>query len=196
MDTITSLKRATQRSFGYQWTQFADMVEANREHFLTYIAPIEPSFFKGKFGLEFLNQASRLRQPLVRHDDELVATSWEEALDHIASRLAGYRGDSFALLTSPNSTNEEHYLAQKFARLVMGANNVDQTSNLQPELVAGLQEALGYAAGTNPIWDLEQAGCILVFNANLTEEHNVAGVPIKRAARANAKLVVIDPREV
>ncbi|HLF03856.1 MAG TPA: molybdopterin-dependent oxidoreductase, partial [Dehalococcoidia bacterium] len=152
--------------------------------------------FKGKFGLEFLNQAGRLRQPLVRHDDELVATSWEEALDHIASRLAGYRGDSFALLTSPNSTNEEHYLAQKFARLVMGTNNVDQTSNLQPELVAGLQQALGYAAATNPIWDLEQAGCILVFNANLTEEHNVAGVPIKRAARANAKLVVIDPREV
>ncbi|MSQ06137.1 MAG: hypothetical protein EXR54_04865 [Dehalococcoidia bacterium] len=154
--------------------------------------------FKGKFGLEFLNQSARLRQPLVRHDDELVATSWDEALDYVARRLAEYRGgaSSFALLTSPNSTNEEHYLAQKFARLVMGTNNVDQTSNLQPELVAGLQEALGYAAGTNPIWDLEQAGCILAFNANLTEEHNVVGVPIKRAARANAKLVVIDPREV
>lgn len=52
MDTTTSLKRATQRSFGYQWTQFADMVEAHREHFLTYIAPIDPSFFKGKFGLD------------------------------------------------------------------------------------------------------------------------------------------------
>jgi SAM-dependent methyltransferase len=46
------LQWATQRSFGYQWTHFADMVEANREHFLTYIAPIDPSFFKGKFGLD------------------------------------------------------------------------------------------------------------------------------------------------
>ena len=52
MDKTDRLQRATQRSFGYQWTQFADMVEANREHFLTYIAPVEPSFFKGKLGLD------------------------------------------------------------------------------------------------------------------------------------------------
>jgi len=52
MNTSSHLKKATQRSFGYQWTQFADMVEANREHFLTYIDPIAPSFFKGKRGLD------------------------------------------------------------------------------------------------------------------------------------------------
>ena len=52
MDHTAEIQRATQRSFGYQWTQFADMVAANREHFLSYIAPIEPSFFKGKFGLD------------------------------------------------------------------------------------------------------------------------------------------------
>ncbi|GEM_PF-835362 len=52
MDRIDELQRATQRSFGYQWTQFADMVAANREHFLRYIAPVEPSFFKGKLGLD------------------------------------------------------------------------------------------------------------------------------------------------
>ena len=35
-----------------------------------------------------------------------------------------------------------------------------------------------------------------MFNSNVTEEHNVVGVPIKRAARKDTKLVVIDPREV
>ena len=55
---------------------------------------------------------------------------------------------------------------------------------------------LGYAAGTNPIWDLERSGCILVVSANLTEEHNVVGVPIKRAVKAGSKLIVIDQREV
>ena len=55
---------------------------------------------------------------------------------------------------------------------------------------------MGYAAATNPIWELEQAGAILVFNANPTEEQNVAAVPIKRAARKQARLVVIDSREV
>lgn len=152
--------------------------------------------FKGKFGLEFLNDPGGLDHPLVRRNGQLAEVSWDEALDLIASRIAEYKGDSFALLASPNSTNEELYLAQKFARVVMGSNNVDQTSNLQPELTVGLERALGYAAATNSIWELERAGCILVFNSNLTEEQNVVGVPIKKATRAGARLIVIDPREV
>ena len=152
--------------------------------------------FKGKFGLQFVNDTSRLHTPLVRRDGQLVEATWDEALGVVAARLAEYSGDSFALLTSPSSTNEEHYLAQKFARTAMKSNNVDQTSNTQPELTLGLEQSLGHAGATNPIWDLEQSGCILVFSSNVTEEHNVVGVPIKRAARKDTKLVVIDSREV
>ncbi|MDA0263199.1 MAG: molybdopterin-dependent oxidoreductase [Chloroflexi bacterium] len=152
--------------------------------------------FKGKFGLQFVNDGSRLHTPLVRRDGRLVEATWDEALEVVAARLAEYSGEAFAFLTSPYSTNEEHYLAQKFARTAMKSNNVDQTSNVQPELTGGLEQSLGYSAATNPIWDLEQSGCILVFSSNVTEEHNVVGVPIKRAARKNSKLVVIDSREV
>ena len=152
--------------------------------------------FKGKFGLQFVNDKSRLHKPLVRRDGQLLEATWDEALEAVAARLAGYSGESFAFLTSPNSTNEELYLAQKFARTAMKSNNVDQTSNTQPDLIPGLEQSLGYAGATNPIWDLEQSGCIIVFNSNVTEEHNVVGVPIKRAARKNTKLVVIDSREV
>ena len=152
--------------------------------------------FKGKFGLQFVNDTSRLHTPLVRRDGQLVEATWDEALEVVAARLAEYSGDSFAFLTSPSSTNEEHYLAQKFARTAMKSNNVDQTSNTQPELTLGLEQSLGHAGATNPIWDLEQSGCILVFSSNVTEEHNVVGVPIKRAARKDTKLVVIDSREV
>ena len=152
--------------------------------------------FKGKFGLQFVNDKSRLHKPLVRRDGQFVEATWDEALEAVAVRLAEYSGESFAFLTSPNSTNEELYLAQKFARTAMKSNNVDQTSNTQPDLIPGLEQSLGYAGATNPIWDLEQSGCIIVFNSNVTEEHNVVGVPIKRAARKSTKLVVIDSREV
>ena len=152
--------------------------------------------FKGKFGLEFLNDSRRLTQPLVRRDGELESASWEEALDLIAARFQQSGGESFALLASPNSANEELYLAQKFARVVMNTNNVVQTSDVQPQLTVGLERSLGYAATTNSIWELERSGCILVFNSNLTEDQNVVGVPIKKAVRRGANLVVIDPREV
>jgi len=152
--------------------------------------------FKGKFGLGFVNHKERLRRPLIRRDGVFQETSWDEALDYIAGMLPSYKGSRFAILTAPDSTNEEHYLAQKFARAVMVTNNVDQTSNTRPELVTGLMETLGYGAATNPTWELEDARCILAFNANVTEEHNVLGVPIKRAVKGETKLVVIDPREV
>ncbi len=152
--------------------------------------------FKGKFGLEFVNDPSRLTAPLIRRDGVLEEVGWDEALDYTADQLERYRGPEFAMLTSPTSTNEEHYLAQKFTRVVMNSNNIDQTSNTHPEMVLGLEGSLGFPAATSSIWDLEQAGCILVFNSNVTEEQNVVGVPIKRAARKSTKLVVIDTREV
>ena len=157
--------------------------------------------FKGKFGLEFVNDRDRLATPLIRRDGILQEASWDEALDYVADRLRAVSGPEFALLASPTSTNEELYLAQKFARVVMQSNNIDLTSNTNPELVRGLESTLGIPAASNSIWELEQAGCILSFNNNCTEEQNVLAVPIKRAARpstgsGNAKLVVIDSREV
>ena len=152
--------------------------------------------FRGKFGLEFISRKGRIETPLIRRDGLLQEATWDEALDYISTRLADYKGEGFALLTAPESTNEEHYLAQKFARLVMQTNNIDQTSNTQPELVLGLERSLGYAAATNSIWDLENAGCILVFNCNPTEEQNLVAVPIKKAARSGTSLLVIDSREV
>jgi predicted molibdopterin-dependent oxidoreductase YjgC len=151
--------------------------------------------FKGKFGLEFVNSRERLKKPLLRVDGSLQESSSQAALDFVAERLAQYRGDQFALIASPRGTNEDSYIAQKFARVVMGTNSVDISSNLRPELVPPLGEMLGYQAGTNPIWDLEQSGCFLVVSANMTEEQNVAAVPIKQAVRRGASLIVIDPRE-
>ena len=105
-------------------------------------------------------------------------------------------GSGFGLITAPDSTNEELFLAQKFARVGMNTNNVDHSGNTQPALTGALEDVLGYPGATNSIWDLEKAGCILVFNTNVTESHNVVGVPIKRASRNGTPLIVIDTREV
>jgi formate dehydrogenase alpha subunit len=152
--------------------------------------------FKGKFGLDFINSRARLKTPLVRRNGSLEEASWEEALALVAEKLSGYKGDQFAVVGSYRGTNEENYLLQKFARTVMRTNNVDHSSNLKPEMAEPLAEALGYQAATNPVWDLEDAQCILAIGTNTTEEHNVVAVPVKRAVKKGAKLIVIDPREV
>jgi formate dehydrogenase major subunit len=72
---------------------------------------------------------SRLTYPLVRDGGQLRRASWDEALDRAA---AGFRGTverygpaSFGLFSCSKATNEVNYLAQKFARGVLGSNNID-----------------------------------------------------------------------
>ena len=67
----------------------------------------------------------RLTEPLVREDGELRPASWEEALDRAAAGLRGVSGDRFGMFSCSKATNEMNYTAQKFARAVMGSNNVD-----------------------------------------------------------------------
>ena len=152
--------------------------------------------YKGKFGLEFVNHKDRLKRPLIRQEGGFQEVSWADALGYIAQQLPKYKGDQFAAIASARTNNEGAYLLQKFARAVMGSNNVDVDSNTRPALARGLEQALGYAASTNDVWELENAKCILAVDANITEEHNVLGVPVKRATRKGAKLIVIDAREV
>lgn len=152
--------------------------------------------FKGKFGLDFVNNTrQRLSKPLVRRNGTLVETSWPDALDTVAQRFRDHIGDEYAIVVSPRGTNEDNYTAQKFARTVMSSNNVDISSNLRPELTEPLMEILGRPAATNPIWELEEARSILVVSSNMTEEQNVAAVPIKKAVKVGANLIVIDQRE-
>ncbi len=151
--------------------------------------------FKGKFGLEFVNRKERLRKPLLRANGKLEEATWTQAVDSVAANLEKFDGDSFALIASPRGTNEDSYAAQKFARAVMGSNNVDLSSNLRPELARPLREMLGYEAASGSIQEMESSRCFLVVSSNATEEQNVAAAVVKKAVRSGAELIVIDQRQ-
>jgi predicted molibdopterin-dependent oxidoreductase YjgC len=83
---------------------------------------------------EHVNSFMRLKSPLVRKEGRLRKCSWEEALAFTAERLRSildkHGPDSVGVLVSAKMTNEENYLAQKFARAVVGTNNVDHCARL------------------------------------------------------------------
>jgi formate dehydrogenase beta subunit len=85
---------------------------------------------KGKFGLEFVGHPDRLTSPLIKKDGRLVEATWEEAVELLATRLAQYKGDQFAAISSAKCTNEDNYVFQKFTRGVMGTNNIDHCARL------------------------------------------------------------------
>ncbi|RDI74565.1 Molybdopterin oxidoreductase [Gaiella occulta] len=71
----------------------------------------------------------RLTTPLVRDGGALRPASWDEALDRAAAGFAAARATdastSFGIFSCSKASNEMNFLAQKFARQVMGTNNID-----------------------------------------------------------------------
>ncbi len=146
-----------------------------------------------------LAHPDRLREPLVRRGRDLVRASWDEALAVAAERLRDARAeggaDAVGVVSSARATNEDNFAAMKFARLVLGTNNVDHCARVcHSPSIAGLGRTLGSGAMTNSIADLERADCLLVVGADTTENHPILGARLLAAKARGARLVVVDPR--
>ena len=89
---------------------------------------------KGRFGYHFINDAGRLKTPLIRENGALREASWDEALDRVAENLKRIKQeagpDAIGVFSSARITNEENYLVQKFVRAAIGTNNVDHCARL------------------------------------------------------------------
>ncbi len=152
---------------------------------------------KGRFGLDYVNHAQRLTTPLIRRNGKLEPATWEEALDLVAHKLTRYRGKQIGVLASAKCTNEENYLIQKFARVVLGTPHIDHCARLcHASTVAGLGLSFGSGAMTNSIEDIRGAACILAIGTDTTATHPVIGLQVRRAVREGTQLVVANPREI
>ena len=157
---------------------------------------------KGRFGYTFVHHNDRIKTPLVRdgerHSGPFREATWDEALDLVASRLTEYRGNAFGTLCSAKATNEDGYVQQKFARLVMGSNNIDHCTRLcHAPSVEAMLTSLGSGATSNSYTDYEDAGCLVVIGCDPTSNHPVAASRMRRAVvERGARLIVVNPRRI
>jgi len=156
---------------------------------------------KGRYAFDFNHAPDRATQPMLKREGVWHAVAWDEAIRFIATalrRLSTESGaDSVAILGSARASNEDNYVVQKFARLVLGTHNVDSCARVcHTPSAAALKMMLGTGAATNAFDDIERARLIMVCGANPTENHPVLGERIRQAVRRGAQLVVIDPRHI
>jgi len=167
---------------------------------------------KGRYGLDFINHPDRLTQPLIRKETVPKSTipenpleafrnaDWEEALERVSHALAStidrHGSNAIGVLSSAKCTNEDNYVIQKFARAVLGTNNVDHCARLcHASTVIGAMAAFGSGAMSNSISDIDKADLLFVIGSNTTDCHPIIGRRIKHAVRSNAaNLIVADPR--
>ncbi|HSO74720.1 MAG TPA: formate dehydrogenase subunit alpha [Blastocatellia bacterium] len=156
---------------------------------------------KGRYAFDFVHAEERITEPMIRDRSGWRTASWEEAIGLTASELIrishNHGPHSIGVLGSARATNEENYLAQKFARVALGTNNVDCCARVcHGPTAAAMKLMLGTGAATNSFDDIERARTILVCGANATENHPIVGARIKQARLAGANLIVIDPRRI
>lgn len=175
-----------------------------------HILKVEPSqgqangistCIKGKFGWDYVNSGDRLRQPLIRTPNGFVEASWDEALALVARRFAEIKAkdgpDALAFVASSKCSNEEAFLVQKFARQVIGTNNVDNCSRYcQSPASNGLLQTVGIGGDSGTIRDIEMAELVIIVGSNTAESHPVLATRVKRAQKlGHQKVVVMDIRE-
>jgi NADH-quinone oxidoreductase subunit G len=155
---------------------------------------------KGRFGFDFVESPDRLTKPLVRDNQgKLAETTWEHALRLAAGKLRETRdskgGAAIGVIGSNQSTNEENYLLQKFARAVLGTNNIDHERTA--DYAAFARALAGHKDKAASLRDTATAPAILLIGGNPTEEHPLLAWNLRTNVRLNrGKLFVANARAI
>src|SRR6185312_4387620 len=156
---------------------------------------------KGRYAFDYVYAEERITSPMIRRDGKWVDVGWPEVIKYISDRFSAIVAkdgpDAIGVLSSARGTNEENFVAQKFARVVLGTNNIDCCARVcHSPTAAAMKMTLGTGAATNSLDDIELAKTIICCGANPSEGHPVTGARIKQAVRRGANLIIVDPRQI
>jgi NADH-quinone oxidoreductase subunit G len=151
---------------------------------------------KGRYGFDFHDHPERLQSPLVRVNGKLEPISWTQALKTIAEKFQEVkaRAGSFGVVGSNRTTNEENYYLQKFARQVLGTNNIDH--HRTGDVVTLLDALSGSNAALATTNDLYEKKAVLIIGADLAVEQPFLSFQIRanyRHHQAHVYVVTAKP---
>ena len=143
---------------------------------------------KGRWAFHYAEQTDRIMTPLVRGADGVLAASgWPEALEVAAAglRAAMSRG-GVGVLPGGRLTEEDAYAYAKFARLVLGTNDIDFRArpSSDEELDFLGAHVVGTAPGSGGVTyaDLEAAPVVLLAGFEPEEESPIVFLRLRKSA--------------
>jgi formate dehydrogenase alpha subunit len=149
---------------------------------------------KGRFAVaETVNHYTRLKKPYRQEGERRVEIGWEEAIQQAADRLSDCPPQHFGMIISPNCTNEDLYVAQKFVRAAVGSNHIDTSARLF--YGSSFNAYLDLMRKSAPLSDLRQASVILVIGLDVRFGRSVVGVELREAIKRKAKVITINPNQ-
>lgn len=151
---------------------------------------------KGTALAETLGMEGRLLHPSIKGR----RVDWNQALDHVASRLraviADHGPEAVAFYVSGQLLSEDYYVANKLIKGFIGTANIDTNSRLcMASSVAGHKRAFGEDIVPGCYADFEEAELAVLVGSNAAWCHPVLYQRLmQRRESGNLRIVVIDPR--
>ena len=142
---------------------------------------------KGRFAFTYLDEG-RITNPLIRENGELRVASWPEAIAVAAEGLAAARGRA-AVLTGGRLTMEDAYAYGRFARVVLGTDDIDfRARQSSPEEAAFLSSAVAGTPMRVTYESLESAPAVLLVALEPEDESPIIMLRLRKAARGGTKV--------
>src|SRR5665213_1252046 len=143
---------------------------------------------KGRFAADAVSSEDRLTEPMIRKEGALVAVSWHEALEAVATGLkaaVAERPESVGIIGGARLTNEGAYAWARLAKGVLGTDSVDAQigDGLPAELVLGLPRAT--------IDQAASASTVVLLTGDVREELPVLFLRL-RAAAVDGDLSIVE----
>ncbi|MGA8332049.1 MAG: NADH-quinone oxidoreductase subunit G, partial [Mycobacterium sp.] len=144
---------------------------------------------KGRWAFTYATQGDRITTPLVRDEDGALApASWPHAVAVAIQGLSAANGTG--VLPGGRLTVEDAYAYSKFARIVLGTNDIDfrsrphssEETEFLAARVAGKTIAISYS-------DLESAPVVLLAGFEPEEESPIVYLRLRKAARKHGLAV-------
>lgn len=154
---------------------------------------------RGNTSYEIAQHPSRLTTPLIRDDKGFREASWSNVLKLLSEKLleikSKYGSKSIGVIASARTSNEDCYVTQKFARIVLETSNIDNPARLtHATTLSVLAKSLKYPWATCTLDFIEKSDFILIVGANPLEVNPVLARRVLRAKDGGAMIVVVDPR--
>ncbi len=151
---------------------------------------------KGLSYLERANSEQRILHPQLKKNGRFERIPWIEAIDLIAKKLNHYKeafgSHSILYYAASGMSGLLNEVSTNFWRMIGGATTV--FGNLcWPAGLEASRLTLGENKHNVP-WDVENAKLIVIWGKNPAECNIQQMVPIEKAQRKGARVIVIDPR--
>ncbi len=145
---------------------------------------------KGRFAFVYDRLGDRITRPMVRDEEtrEMRPASWPEAFA-VAARGLAAAGESVGVLAGGRLTTEDAYSYGKFARAVLGTNDVDFRSRPHSAEEAGFLAAHIVTKPGVTYAELEHANAVLLVGFEPEDESPIVFLRLRKAARRHGTRV-------